>query len=177
VLDDPKQYYSVYSAVDGDTMKVAWQIRVDGNLDNTDADYQGKYAFSTCYNSEGATNLAGMMANEQDWVVIFNLKRIEEAVRRKDYREIGGVPVLDGTHGSALTRYVPVANSPHGINTAPWSTGHWQARAMAASSSTLPGVSPICSTRGAATARDCIAPYRSWHRMPRWPMSSRPRSP
>jgi nitrous-oxide reductase len=118
-LDKPDKYRSIFSAVDGDTMKVAWQIIVDGNLDNTDADYQGKYAFSTCYNSEGATNLAGMMANEQDWVVIFNLKRIEEAVRRKDYREMGGVPVLDGTHGSALTRYVPVANSPHGINTAP----------------------------------------------------------
>jgi len=118
-LDKPENYRSIYTAVDGDTMKVAWQIIVDGNLDNTDADYQGKYSFATCYNSEGATNLAGMMANEQDWVVIFNLKRIEDAVRRKDYREIGGVPVLDGTHGSPLTRYVPVPNSPHGINTAP----------------------------------------------------------
>jgi len=118
-LDKPENYRSIFTAVDGDTMKVAWQIIVDGNLDNTDADYQGKYAFSTCYNSEGATNLAGMMANEQDWVVIFNIKRIEEAVQRKEYREIGGVPVLDGTHGSSLTRYVPVPNSPHGINTAP----------------------------------------------------------
>ncbi|RAI57087.1 TAT-dependent nitrous-oxide reductase [Roseicella frigidaeris] len=118
-LDKPENYRSIFTAVDGDTMQVAWQIIVDGNLDNTDADYQGKYAFSTCYNSEGAVNLAGMMASEQDWVVVFNLKRIEEAVRRKDYREIGGVPVLDGTHGSPLTRYIPVANSPHGINTAP----------------------------------------------------------
>lgn len=118
-LDKPENYRSIYTAVDGDTMKVAWQVIVDGNLDNTDADYQGKYSFATCYNSEGAVNLAGMMANEQDWAVIFNLKRIEEAVKRGDYKEIGGVPVLDGTKGSPYTRYVPVPNSPHGINTAP----------------------------------------------------------
>ncbi|MBV1795931.1 TAT-dependent nitrous-oxide reductase [Siccirubricoccus sp. G192] len=118
-LDKPENYRSIFTAVDGDTMKVAWQIIVDGNLDNTDADYQGKYAFSTCYNSEGGVTLAEMMAAEQDWVVIFNLKRIEDAVKRGDFREIGGVPVLDGTKGSPLTRYVPVPNSPHGINTAP----------------------------------------------------------
>jgi hypothetical protein len=118
-LDKPDNYRSIFTAVDGDTMKVAWQIIVDGNLDNTDADYQGKYAFSTCYNSEGATNLAGMMANEQDWVVIFNLKRIEEAVKKGDFKEMNGVPVIDGRKGSAYTRYVPVSNNPHGLNTAP----------------------------------------------------------
>lgn len=119
ILDDPKQYSSIYTAVDGDTMKVAWQIRVDGNLDNTDADYQGKYSFATCYNSEEGVTLAEMMAKEQDWVVIFNLKRIEEAVKAGKAEMIGGVPVLDGRKGSPYTRYVPVANSPHGINTAP----------------------------------------------------------
>ena len=119
ILDDPKQYHAIFTAVDGETMKVAWQVMVDGNLDNVDADYQGKYAFATCYNSEEGVNLEQMMAKEQDWIVIFNLKRIEEAVARGDFKEMGGVPVIDGRHGSPYTRYVPVANSPHGINTAP----------------------------------------------------------
>lgn len=118
-MNDPKTYRSIFSAIDGDTMKVAWQIMVDGNLDNVDADYQGKYAFATSYNSEEGVTLAEMMAKEQDWIVIFDLKRIEEAVKKGQFETIGGVPVLNGRAGSPFTRYVPVANSPHGINTAP----------------------------------------------------------
>lgn len=118
-MGDKNSYQAIFTAVDGETMEVAWQVMVDGNLDNVDADYQGKYCFATCYNSEEGFTLADMMASEQDWVVIFNLKRIEEAVAKGDYKEIGGVPVLDGRKGSPYTRYVPVPNSPHGINTAP----------------------------------------------------------
>ena len=118
-FDKPKEYQCVFTAVDGETMKVAWQVLVDGNLDNVDGDYQGKYAFSTCYNSEEGLTLAESTAAQQDWVVVFNLKRIEEAVKAGKAKTIGGVPVLDGKHGSPFTRYIPVPNSPHGINTAP----------------------------------------------------------
>lgn len=120
VLDDPSQYHSIFSAIDGDTMEVAWQIIVDGNLDNVDADYQGKYAFATCYNSEKGVTLPEMTEKEQDWLTVFNLKAIEDAVTAGEGQMLNGVRVLDGRgENNKLTRYIPVSNGPHGINTAP----------------------------------------------------------
>ncbi|TCS63988.1 TAT-dependent nitrous-oxide reductase [Varunaivibrio sulfuroxidans] len=119
ILDEPKKYHAIFTAVDGDKMEVAWQVMVDGNLDNCDADYQGNYALSTCYNSEEGVTLEEMTANDQDWVVIFDIKRIEAGVKKGDFKTIKGVPVLDGRHGSPYTRYVPIPTSPHGCNTAP----------------------------------------------------------
>ncbi|WP_020590667.1 TAT-dependent nitrous-oxide reductase [Kiloniella laminariae] len=120
VLDDPSKYVAIFSAIDGDTMEVKWQVKVSGNLDNVDADYQGKYAIASCYNSEEGVNLAEMSSSEQDHAVVFNIKRIEEAVAKGDYEVYeGGVPVVDGRKGSPLTAYIPISNSPHGVNASP----------------------------------------------------------
>ncbi|MFD2884223.1 TAT-dependent nitrous-oxide reductase [Pseudomonas lini] len=104
-------------------MEMAFQVIVDGNLDNSDADYTGKYAASTCYNSEKAYDLGGMMRNERDWVVVFNIPRIEAAIKAGKFitLEDSKVPVVDGrkTDGkdSEFTRYIPVPKNPHGLNT------------------------------------------------------------
>ncbi len=122
-LNDPKKYQTMFSAIDGDTMEVAWQVIVSGNLDNNDTDYSGEYVVASCYNSEGGVNLGEMMEAERDHVVVFDIKAIETAVKAGKFKTIGDskVPVLDGTkeNGKKYTRYIDIPNSPHGVNSSP----------------------------------------------------------
>ncbi|PKH03224.1 nitrous-oxide reductase [Psychromonas sp. MB-3u-54] len=120
-LEDVSTYRSLFSVINAQTMEIAFQVMVDGNLDNTDADYDGKYFASTCYNSEMGMTLGSMITAERDHVVVFSLARCEAAVKAGEFKTYNEnkVPVLDGRKGSKLTRYIPVPKSPHGVNTSP----------------------------------------------------------
>ncbi len=120
-MDDPKKYGALHTCIDAKTMEVRWQVQVDGNMDLCATDYDGKYSMACSYNSEGGTTLAEMMGKDRDWLVVFNLERIEAAIKAGKGHTIGGsqVPVLDGRHGSPYTIYIPIPKSPHGVNVDP----------------------------------------------------------
>jgi nitrous-oxide reductase len=121
-MDDPKSYAAMHTAVDGETMEVKWQVMVEGNMDLAATDYEGKYSFATCYNSEGGVTLEEMMAAERDHLYVFNIPNIEKAVASGKTKTFGDspVPVVDarGKDGPYVLR-VPIPKSPHGVNIDP----------------------------------------------------------
>ena len=121
-MEDPTKYGALHTAIDGETMEVKWQVMVEGNMDLCATDYKGDYSFAVCYNSEGAVDLEGMMASDQDFLYVFNIPAIEKAVGEGKAITIGKskVPVIDarGDNGPYVQR-VPVPKSPHGVNIDP----------------------------------------------------------
>lgn len=161
-LEDSKKYGALHTAVDGDTMQVRWQVRVSGNMDNCGTDYKGLYSMATCYDSEDAVDLAGFMENDMDWVVVFNINAIEEAIAKKDFTTIGKskVPVIEGRKGTKgegkYTLYVPVPKNPHGINIDP--TGRYAiAMGKLSPTTTVIDIDKIAPAfEGKIKPRDCV---------------------
>ncbi|NOY92496.1 MAG: nitrous-oxide reductase [Deltaproteobacteria bacterium] len=121
-MDDKTKYSALHTAIDGESMEVKWQVQIEGNLDLAAADYEGKYSFACCYNSEGGVTLEEMMAADRDYLYVFNLENIENAVSGGNTTTIGDspVPVVDarGDNGPFVLR-IPVPKSPHGVNISP----------------------------------------------------------
>ncbi|ASR44209.1 nitrous-oxide reductase [Xanthomonas citri pv. mangiferaeindicae] len=126
-MDAPDKYGCLFSCVDAETMDVRWQCQVDGNMDLVATSYDGKYAASNQYNTEGGIHYEDMMSAEHDACVFFDVARIEAAVAEGRFITIGEskVPVVDGRKAAnadpktALTCYVPVPKNPHGVNASP----------------------------------------------------------
>ena len=126
-LDDPSNYYCVFTCVDAESMELRWQCKVDGNMDLVATSFDGKLAASNQYNTENGMVFAEMMSAERDTCVFFNIERIEKAVAEGRFFQIPGseVPVVDGTKAAntdpktAVTCYVPVPKNPHGVNATP----------------------------------------------------------
>ncbi|MDH5435228.1 MAG: TAT-dependent nitrous-oxide reductase [Gammaproteobacteria bacterium] len=120
-MENPKNYGALHTCIDAKSMKVRWQVRVDGNMDLCATDYDGKYSMACSYNSEGGVTLGDMIGNDRDWLIVFNLKKIEADIKAGKGTKLGDspVPVLDGRHGSAYAMYIPIPKSPHGVNVDP----------------------------------------------------------
>lgn len=119
-LNDPSKYAAMHTAIDGESMEVQWQVMVEGNMDLCATDYEGNYSFATCYNSEGAVTLEGMMAADLDYLYVFHHANIKAAIAAGKHTTVNGVKVIDarGADSDFVLR-IPVPKSPHGVNISP----------------------------------------------------------
>jgi len=120
-IDNPKKYVAMHTCVDAKTMKVRWQIMIDGNLDLCATDYEGKYSMGTCYNSEEGVLLEEMMSADRDHLTVFNLARIEAAVKAGKGIKFkqSDAPIIDGRGKNQYVIYIPIPKNPHGVNITP----------------------------------------------------------
>jgi nitrous-oxide reductase len=126
-VDAPEKYRVLFTCVDAETMEVRWQVLIDGNCDLVASSFDGKLAAANQYNTENGVHYEDMMSAERDACIIFNIARIEAAVKAGKFRTFGDskVPVVDGTRASntdpktALVAMVSVPKNPHGVNATP----------------------------------------------------------
>jgi len=126
------EFRGVITAIEIDSetggMEVAWQIRTppfQWDLSSTGKGPSSGWFFVTSYNTEMASERLEVDASqlERDMTAWVNWRRAEEAVEEGEYEEIDGVPVIDPAEVEGVMYYVPLAKSPHGIDTDP--TGRW----------------------------------------------------
>ncbi len=133
---DPKDYAKEFNGMvsairidpqDG-TMSVGWQIITppfDWDLGSTGKGPSSGWAFWTSYNSEMAHDVleANSTQLDRDYAAVVNWRAAEAAVKAGQADDLGGVPVLDPAKVPGVLYFLPVAKSPHGIDTDP--SGRW----------------------------------------------------
>lgn len=121
-LENPDNYESVLTAIDAESMNVEWQVRVTGNMDNGDSGKEGRWFFTTSYNSETGMTDVEMTESDTDYVMAFDTLAIDQLVADGEYEMINDVPVVDGRKDGPhddIVRYIDVPKSPHGVSVTP----------------------------------------------------------
>lgn len=126
-VNDDANYGCVFTCVDAEKMEVKWQARIDGNCDLVATSFDGKLAGTNQYNTENGVTYPDMMSAEVDACLIFNVARIEQAIKDGKFTHLGNnkIPVVDcrldanKDPKTALAVRVPVPKNPHGVNATP----------------------------------------------------------
>ena len=119
LVTNPAPYTSVVAFLDPESMETKFQVRVNGHIDIADSSKDGRYAFSTAYNTEQASSSTSMFQHDRDAVVAIDIPAAEKAVAEGKARIQNGVPVLDPDVVPGIVTLIPVPKNPHGVNATP----------------------------------------------------------
>ena len=116
---DPADYRSVIAFLDAQTLDTKFEVMIVGNADIASSGKDGRYVFSTMYNTENAITSEGMIERDQDAVAAIDVPLAEKALAEGKFTKINGVPVIKPEDVPGVLTLIPVPKNPHGCNVTP----------------------------------------------------------
>ena len=116
---DMYKYRSAISFLDAQTLETKFQVSFAGNADIASSGKDGRYVFSTMYNTENAVSSEGMIERDRDAVGAIDVPLAEKAVAEGKATMIHGIPVLESEKVPGVLTLIPVPKNPHGCNVTP----------------------------------------------------------
>jgi nitrous-oxide reductase len=116
---DPAKYHSVIAFLDADTLETKFEVLITGNADIASSGKDGRFVFSTMYNTENAVTSEGMIERDRDAVAAIDVPLAEKAVGEGQFERIKSVPVIKPELAPGVLTLIPVPKNPHGCNVTP----------------------------------------------------------
>lgn len=116
---DATKYHSLIAFLDGESLETQFEVMFVGNADIASSGKDGRYVFSTMYNSENAVTSEGMIERDRDAVVAIDVPLAEKALADGKFTRVKGVPVIKPEDVPGLLTLIPVPKNPHGCNVTP----------------------------------------------------------
>lgn len=116
---DPAKYHSVIAFLDAASLETKFEVLITGNADIASSGKDGRYVFSTMYNTENAVTSEGMIERDRDAVAAIDVPLAEKAVAEGKVTQVKGVPVINPQVVTGVLTLIPVPKNPHGCNVSP----------------------------------------------------------
>jgi nitrous-oxide reductase len=117
---DIDSYGAIMAFLDPMTLEPIFEVLMPGNCDINDSSKDGRWAFTTIYNLEGAVTVEGMIQREEDAIGAVDIRAAEAALERGEFTVINGVKVIDPDATTEQVVYlIPVPKNPHGCDVTP----------------------------------------------------------
>ena len=116
---DAAKYRSVIAFLDAQTLETKFEVSFVGNADIASSGKDGRYVFSTMYNTENAISSEGMIERDRDAVGAIDVPLAEKAIAEGKFTKINGVPVIESEKAPGVLTLIPVPKNPHGCNVTP----------------------------------------------------------
>lgn len=114
-----EKYRSLIAFLDAETLETKFQVLIVGNADIASSGKDGRFVFSTMYNTENAVSSEGMIERDRDAVAAIDVPLAEKAIAEGKFVKVNGVPVIRPEDMPGVLTLVPVPKNPHGCNVTP----------------------------------------------------------